>query len=146
MNKQEKYNPDVGRKYETIQKERDTMAYTFSNKVYKGITNNFPNQINGPDDLKLKAEEPDFNLIKVKMENSIHQREREKEEQEKILKELAEKKQQKKLLINQTTTSTMQESHEDMKASHKKFNIEKNDNLINEKLVLNDVLDFIKNL
>jgi hypothetical protein len=146
MNKQEKYNPDVGRKYETIQKERDTMAYTFSNKVYKGITNNFPNQINGPDDLKLKAEEPDFNLIKVKMENSIHQREREKEEQEKILKELAEKKQQKKLLINQSTVSTMQESHEDMKASHKKYNIEKNDNLINEKLVLNDVLDFIKNL
>jgi hypothetical protein len=146
MNKQEKYNPDVGRKYETIQKERDTMAYTFSNKVYKGITNNFPNQINGPDDLKIKADDPDFNLIKMKMENSIHEREREKEEQEKILKELAEKKQQKKLLINQSTTSIMQESHEDMKASHKKYSIEKNDNLINEKLVLNDVLDFIKNL
>lgn len=146
MNKQEKYNPDVGRKYETIQKERDTMAYTFSNKVYKGITNNFPNQINSPDDLKIKTDEPDFNLIKMKMENSIHQREREKEEQEKLLKELAEKKQQKKLLINQNTTSIMQESHEDMKASHKKYNIEKNDNLINEKLVLNDVLDFIKKL
>lgn len=146
MNKQEKYNPDVGRKYETIQKERDTMAYTFSNKVYKGITNNFPNQINSPDDLKIKTDEPDFNLIKMKMENSIHQREREKEEQEKLLKELAEKKQQKKLSINQNTTSTMQESHEDMKASHKKYNIEKNDNLIIEKLVLNDVLDFIKKL
>jgi len=137
MNKLEKYNPDVGKKFETIQKERDTMAYTFSNKVYKGITNNFPNQINGPDDLKIKADEPDYNLIKTRMESSIHEREREKEEQERILKELAEKKQQKILVINQSNTSNIQESHEDMKSSHKKFNLDK------EKLVLNDVLDFI---
>ena len=146
MNKLEKYNPDVSKKFETIQKERDTMAYTFSNKVYKGITNNFPNQINGPDDLKIKAEEPDFNLIKSRMEASINSREREKEEQERILKEVAEKKLQKKLIINQSTTSTVQESHQDMKSSHQKFNIEKNDNLIKEKLVLNDVLDFINKL
>lgn len=146
MNKLEKYNPDVSKKFETIQKERDMMAYTFSNKVYKGITNNFPNQINGPDDLKIKAEEPDFNLIKTRMEASIHSREREKEEQERILKEVAEKKLQKKLVINQSTTSTVQESHQDMKTSHQKFNIEKNDNLIKEKLVLNDVLDFINKL
>jgi hypothetical protein len=140
MNKLEKYNPDVGKKFETIQKERDTMAYTFSNKVYKGITNNFPNQINGPDDLKIKADEPDYNLIKTRMESSIHEREREKEEQERILKEMAEKKQQKKLVINQSNTSNIQESHEDMKSSHKKFNLDK------EKLVLNDVLDFINKL
>ena len=148
MNKQlEKYNPDVGKKYETIQKERDTMSYTFSNKVYKGITNNFPNQINGPDDLKIKAEDPDYNLIKIRMEASIQEREKEKAEQERILKELEEKKLQKKLVINQNNTSnTMQESHQDMKSSHQKFSIEKNDNLIKEKLVLNDVLDFIKNL
>jgi hypothetical protein len=140
MNKLEKYNPDVGKKFETVQKERDTMAYTFSNKVYKGITNNFPNQINGPDDLKIKADEPDYNLIKTRMESSIHEREREKEEQERILKELAEKKQQKTLVINQSNTSNVQESHEDMKLSHKKFNLDK------EKLVLNDVLDFINKL
>ena len=140
MNKLEKYNPYVGKKFETVQKERDTMAYTFSNKVYKGITNNFPNQINGPDDLKIKADEPDYNLIKTRMESSIHEREREKEEQERILKELAEKKQQKTLVINQSNTSNIQESHEDMKSSHKKFNLEK------EKLVLNDVLDFINKL
>lgn len=146
MNKLEKYNPDVSKKYETIQKERDTMAYTFSNKVYKGITNNFPNQINGPDDLKIKAEEPDFNLIKSRMEASIQNREKEKEDQERILKELAEKKLQKKLVINQSTTSTVQESYQDMKTSHQKYNIEKNDNLIKEKLVLNDVLDFINKL
>ena len=146
MNKLEKYNPDVSKKYETIQKERDTMAYTFSNKVYKGITNNFPNQINGPDDLKIKAEEPDFNLIKSRMEASIQNREKEKKNQERILKELAEKKLQKKLVINQSTTSTVQESHQDMKTSHQKYNIEKNDNLIKEKLVLNDVLDFINKL
>ena len=148
MNKQlEKYNPDVGKKYETIQKERDTMSYTFSNKVYKGITNNFPNQINGPDDLKIKADEPDYNLIKIRMEASIQEREKEKADQERILKELEEKKLQKKLVINQNNTSnTMQESHQDMKSSHQKFSIEKNDNLIKEKLVLNDVLDFIKNL
>jgi hypothetical protein len=146
MNKLEKYNPDVSKKFETIQKERDTMAYTFSNKVYKGITNNFPNQINGPDDLKIKADEPDFNLIKSKMEESINSREREKAEQERILKEVAEKKLQKKLVINQSTTSTVQESHQDMKSSHQKFSIEKNDNLIKEKLVINDVLDFINKL
>jgi len=146
MNKLEKYNPDVSKKFETIQKERDTMAYTFSNKVYKGITNNFPNQINGPDDLKIKADEPDFNLIKSKMEESINSREKEKVEQERILKEVAEKKLQKKLVINQSTTSIVQESHQDMKLSHQKFSIEKNDNLIKEKLVINDVLDFINKL
>jgi hypothetical protein len=74
------------------------------------------------------------------MESSIHEREREKEEQERILKELAEKKQQKTLVINQSNTSNVQESHEDMKLSHKKFNLDK------EKLVLNDVLDFINKL
>lgn len=146
MNKLEKYNPDVSKKFETIQKERDTMAYTFSNKVYKGITNNFPNQINGPDDLKIKAEEPDFNLIKTRMEASINNREKEKAEQERILKEIAEKNLQKKLVINQSNTSSVQESHEDMKSSHIKYNIEKNDNLLKEKLVINDVLDFINKL
>jgi hypothetical protein len=146
MNKLEKYNPDVGKKYETIQKERDTMHYTFSNKVYKGITNNFPNQINGPDDLKVKAEEPDFNLIKNRMESSIQEREREKVEQEKILKELAEKNQTKKLVINQNSSNNMQESHQDMKVSHQKFSIEKNDNLLKEKLVLNNVLDFLNKI
>jgi hypothetical protein len=33
-----------------------------------------------------------------------------------------------------------------MKQAHKKFSIEKNDKLLKEKLVVNDVLDFIKNL
>jgi len=147
MNKLEKYNPDVGKKYETVQKERDTMAYTFSNKVYKGITNNFPNQINGPDDLKIKADEPDYNLIKIRMEASIKDREKEKEDQERILKELAERKLSKKLVVNQNSSSnTVQESHQDMKSSHQKYSIEKNDNLLKEKLVLNDVLDFINKL
>jgi len=146
MNKLEKYNPDVSKKYETIQKERDGTAYTFSNKVYKGITNNFPNQINGPDDLKVKNEEPDYNLIKLRMESSIQERKREKMEQERILKELAEKKQNKKLVINQSGSNTVQESHQDMKSSHQKYSIETNDNLIKEKLVLNDVLDFINKL
>ena len=80
------------------------------------------------------------------MEESINSREREKAEQERILKEVAEKKLQKKLVINQSTTSTVQESHQDMKSSHQKFSIEKNDNLIKEKLVINDVLDFINKL
>ena len=146
INKLEKYNPDVSRKYESIQKERDGMAYTFSNKVYKGITNNFPNQISSPEDLKLKAEEPDFNLIKNRMESSIHEREVEKANQERILKELAEKKLNKKLVINQTNTNTVQETHTDMKQAHTKFNIDKNDNLIKEKSVLNDVLDFLKKI
>lgn len=146
MNKLEKYNPDVGKKYESVQKERDTMAYTFSNKVYKGITNNFPSQINGPDDLKIKADEPDYNLINSRMQASIEAREKEKVEQERILKELAEKKQQKKLVINQESSNTVQESHQEMKTSHQKYSIEKNDNLLKEKLVLNDVLDFINKL
>jgi hypothetical protein len=146
MNKLEKYNPDVGKKYESVQKERDTMAYTFSNKVYKGITNNFPSQINGPDDLKIKADEPDYNLINSRMQASIESREKEKVEQERILKEIAEKKQQKKLVINQESSNTVQESHQDMKTSHQKYSIEKNDNLLKEKLVLNDVLDFINKL
>jgi hypothetical protein len=146
INKLEKYNPDVDKKYEIKQRERDGTAYTYSNVVYKGITNDFPKQIATPDDLKIKAEQPDFNLIKIKMEASINEREQEKANQEKILKELAEKKLNKKLVINQTSTNTTLETHSDMKQAHQKFNIEKNDNLVKEKSVLNDVLDFLNKI
>ena len=146
MNKLEKYNPDVIKKYDTITKERETSSYTFSKQVYKGITNNFPNQITGPDDLKIKASEPDYDLIKIKMETSLHEREKEKAEQERLLKELAERKLNKKLVINTPKTSEVQETHADMKVSHKKFTIDKNDNLLKEKLVLKDVFEFINKL
>ena len=42
--------------------------------------------------------------------------------------------------------SDAQESFQDMKNSYQKFNVTKNDKLLKEKLVVNDVLDFIKNL
>ena len=80
------------------------------------------------------------------MEASINEREQEKANQEKILKELAEKKLNKKLVINQTNTNTTLETHSDMKQAHQKFNIEKNDNLVKEKSVLNDVLDFLNKI
>ena len=146
MNKQEKYNPDVNKKYDLITKERDITRYTFSQQVYKGITNQFPKQISSPDDLKIKAEEPDYDQIKINMELSLREREKEKEEQERLLKQLAEKNETKKLVINTEKTSTIQENHADMKQAHKKFSIEKNDNLLKEKLVLNNVLDFINKL
>jgi hypothetical protein len=146
MNKQEKYNPDVNKKYDIISKERDTTRYTFTQQVYKGITNQFPKQISSPDDLKIKAEEPDYDQIKINMELSLREREKEKAEQERLLKELAEKNTSKKLVINTEKTSTIQENHADMKQAHKKFSIEKNDNLLKEKLVLNNVLDFINKL
>lgn len=146
MNKQDKYNPDVIKKYETITRERENTSYTFSKQVYKGITNDFPNQIKNPDDLKLKTEEPNFDLIKIRMEESLKEREREKLEQERLLKELSEQKQQKKLVINTSKTSEVQETHQDMKNSQKKYNLEKNDNLFKEKSVLNDVLDFLKKI
>lgn len=144
--KTEKYNPDVVKKYETISRERDNTSYTFSKQVYKGITNDFPNQINGPDDLKIKSHEPDYDAIKSKMEASLKEREREKIEQERLLKELSEQKSQKKLVINMNKTSEVQETFQDMKNSQKKYNIEKNDNLHVEKSVLNDVLDFLKKI
>jgi hypothetical protein len=80
------------------------------------------------------------------MELSLREREKEKAEQERLLKELAEKNTSKKLVINTEKTSTIQENHADMKQAHKKFSIEKNDNLLKEKLVLNNVLDFINKL
>jgi len=144
--KTEKYNPDVVKKYETMSRERDNTAYTFSKQVYKGITNDFPNQINGPDDLKIKSHEPDYDAIKARMEASIREREREKIEQERLLKELSEQKTQKKLVISMNKTSEVQETFQDMKNSQKKYNIEQNDNLHVEKSVLNDVLDFLKNI
>ena len=49
-------------------------------------------------------------------------------------------------MINTDKTSTIQENHEDMKQAHKKFSIEKNDNLLKEKLVLNNVLDFLNKI
>ena len=146
MNKLDKYNPDVIKKYDTVTKERDNTTYTFSKQVYKGITNEFPNQITSPEDLKIKSHEPDFDLIKVKMEASLREREREKAEQEKLLKELSEKNTLKKLVINTEKTTNIQENHADMKQSHKKYTIEKNDNLLKEKLVLNNVLDFLNKL
>ena len=146
MNKQDKYNPDVIKKFETVTIERETSSYIFSKQVYKGITNDFPNQIKSSDDLKMKAEEPNFELIKVKMEASLKEREREKLEQERLLKELSEKKLQKKLVINTTNTSEVQETFQDMKNSQKKYNLEKNDNLFKEKSVLNDVFDFLKKI
>jgi len=138
--KQDKYNPDVVKKYETITRERENSTYIFSKQVYKGITNDFPNQIKSPDDLKIKASEPDFDLIKIRMEASIKEREREKAEQERLLKQMSEQKTQKKLVININKTSEVQETHQDMKDSQKKFNLEK------EKSVLSDVLDFLKKI
>lgn len=146
MNKLEKYNPDVIKKYENVSRERETSSYTFSKQVYKGITNNFPNQINSADDLKLKAAEPDYDMIKARMEASIKEREREKIEQERLLKQLSEQKEQKKLIINLNTSSEVQETFQDMKTAQKKYNLEKNDNLFKEKSVLNDVLDFLKKI
>jgi hypothetical protein len=43
-------------------------------------------------------------------------------------------------------TSDVIENHTDMKDSFKKFEINKNDNLVKEKLKMNDVLDFINKL
>ena len=146
MNKQDKYNPDVLKKYENITRERETTAYIFSKQVYKGITNDFPNQINGPNDLKIKSAEPDYELIKAKMDASLKEREREKVEQERLLKQLSEQKTQKKLVININSTNEVQETHQDMKNAQKVYNIEKNDNLFKEKSVLNDVMDFLKKI
>ncbi len=146
MNKPEKYNPDVNKKYEQVTKDRENTHFSYTKQVYKGITNDFPEKVEKPDDLKLKQEEPDFDLIKSKMEEAVREREREKIEQEKILKELREKKINKKLIINTGNSSDVQESHEDMKNSYNKFKIDKNDNLKKEKMALNDVLDFINKL
>jgi len=66
--------------------------------------------------------------------------------QEKLLKELAERKITKKLVISTTSTTDAQESFQDMKNSYQKFNVNKSDKLLKEKLVINDVLDFIKKL
>ena len=146
MNKQEKYNPDVNKKYDQITKERDHINYAFSNQVYKGITNDFPKNVTKSDDLKMKTDEPDYDIIKQKMENAIRERENEKMNQEKLLKELAERKITKKLVISTTSTTDAQESFQDMKNSYQKFNVNKTDKLLKEKLVINNVLDFINKL
>ena len=146
MNKQEKYNPDVNKKYEQVSKDRDHQHYTYNKEVYKGITNDFPNKIESPDDLKLKIDTPDYDAIKIKMEDAIKDREQDKLNQEKLLKELAEKKISKKLIINTGNSSNVSESFQDMKDSYQKFTVNKNDILSKEKIALNDVLDFINKL
>ena len=80
------------------------------------------------------------------MENAIRERENEKMNQEKLLKELAERKITKKLVITTTSTTDAQESFQDMKNSYQKFNVNKTDKLLKEKLVINNVLDFINKL
>ena len=146
MNKQEKYNPDVNKKYEQINKERQNINYTFSKQVYKGITNNFPSNVTNPNDLKIHDAEPDYDMINKKMASAIEEREKEKLEQERILKELAENKISKKLVITSNKTTDAQESFQDMKKSYEKFNVNKNDKLLKEKLAINNVLDFINKL
>lgn len=145
MNK-EKYNPDVNRKFEQVSRDRDNVNFEFTKQVYKGITNDFPDNVTKPEDLMLKTDPVDFDAIKNKMEDAVREREKQKEEQERILKEMAEKKIKKKLEIKAAKTSDVQESHTDMKGSFKKFEVNKNDNLLREKLQINDVLDFIKKL
>ena len=83
MNKQDKYNPDVNKKYDQLTRERDSLHYNFSNQVYKGITNNFPTNVNKPEDLKIITDEPDYDKIKSKMENALKEREKEKIDQTK---------------------------------------------------------------
>ena len=147
MNKQEKYNPDVNKKYEQINKERQNINYTFSKEVYKGITNNFPSNVKNPTDLKIQEITPDYDEINKKMANAIQERENEKLEQERILKEYAENKTSKKLVMTLTNKTTdAQESFQDMKKSYEKFNVNKNDKLSKEKLAINNVLDFINKL
>jgi hypothetical protein len=82
MNKQDKYNPDVNKKYEQITRDRESLNYSFSNQVYKGITHNFPTNVNKPEDLQIKEEEPNYDDIKSRMEDAMKEREREKIEQE----------------------------------------------------------------
>jgi len=146
MNKQEKYNPDVIKKFETINKERNNINYTFSKQVYKGITNNFPSNVTNPNDLKIHDITPDYDEINKKMANAIQEREKEKMEQEKLLKEMAENKISKKLVITSNTTTDAQETFQDMKKSYEKFNVSKNDKLSKEKMAINNVLDFINKL
>jgi hypothetical protein len=66
--------------------------------------------------------------------------------QEKLLNELAEKQVSKKLVITMSKSSDAQESFQDMKNSYEKFNVNKNDKLLKEKMVVNDVLDFINKI
>ena len=146
MNKQDKYNPDVSKKYDQITKERDNLNYTFSKQVYKGITNNFPSNVNGPQDLQIKLEDPDYDIIKQKMESEIRERELEKIEQEKLLKLLSEKKIEKNMVISSDKVSNPSETHQDMKQSYQKFNVNKGDKLGKEKLILNDVFELINKL
>jgi len=146
MNKQDKYNPDVNKKYDQITRERESLNYSFSNQVYKGITNNFPTNVNKPEDLQIKEEEPNYDDIKSRMEDAMKEREREKIEQEKLLKNLAEKSIQKKMIISSEKVSTVIETHQDMKTSYQKFTVNKDDKLIKEKLMLNDVFDLINKI
>ena len=146
MNKQDKYNPDVSKKYDQITKDRDNINYTFSKQVYKGITHNFPENVTGPQDLQIKLEDPDYDIIKQKMENVLHERESEKLEQEKLLKLLSENKIEKKMIISSDKVSNPSESHQDMKQSYQKFNVKNGDKLVKEKLILNNIFDSINKL
>lgn len=146
MNKQDKYNPDVSKKYDQITKDRDALHYTFSKLVYKGITNDFPTNVTAPEDLQLKNEEPDYEQIKLKMEHAIRERENEKIEQEKLLKLLSEKKIEKNMTIASDKTSDPSEMHQDMKNSYQKFKVNKDDKLGKEKLLLNDVFELINKI
>ena len=50
------------------------------------------------------------------------------------------------MIISSEKTSTVIESHQDMKVSYQKFTVKKEDKLLKEKQMLNDVFDLINKI
>ena len=77
----DKFNPDVLKKKDDIDKNRKTNVFKKSNTTYNSITNNTPENIKSQKDLELQKDSVILNL-----ESIIMQKKKEREEQEILLK------------------------------------------------------------
>ena len=68
----QKFNPDIDEKLKIYENEyKKQHNGVFSNEYYKGITNQPIAKVESIDDLKIKIEKPDLNLIEAAYEKRL---------------------------------------------------------------------------
>lgn len=92
---QDKFNPDVIKKVESEDKNRQVSVFKKTNQVYNSITNKNPENIKSQKDLELEKDNPLNNIEQI-----ILQKKKEREEQDEKLKPVKQK-----VLINENIES-----------------------------------------
>lgn len=82
-----KYNPDVTSNYMNMIDRNKNMNYNFTNETWKPIIGSINKEIITKDDLVLQVEKPNFDKIRDTYTQQLLEREREREEVERLVQE-----------------------------------------------------------